>query len=305
MKVLVTGGAGFIGSHIVDALIQEGHQVVVVDNLSTGRQSNLNPRARFYQLDIRAPAFLDGMRAEKPDVVNHHAAQARIQVSTADLWQDAEVNILGTINVLTASVRAGTGKVIFASSGGTVYGTSEQLPISEEQPFNPQSPYGITKVAGEYYLRYFAANYNLKYTALRYANIYGPRDHVSSEHVITVFAEQLLRGERPTIHWDGEQAKDYLYVSDAVRANLLVLERGHNQAYNIGTGIPISVNRIYRALTAMIGTDLKPAYGPKLAGDVRRFYLDCQKAGRELDWFPLVSFEDGLRQTLAWFRDDL
>ncbi len=302
MKVCVTGGAGFIGSHLVDALVEEGHQVVVVDNLATGYERNLNPKAQFYKLDIRSPELAAVFEQERPELVNHHAAQTMVRTSTEDPFYDADVNVTGLLNLLNNCLKFGVRKIIFASSGGTVYGSRARLPIGEEQPFAPESPYGITKVASEHYLRYFAHNFDLKYTSLRYANVYGPRDHVSSEHVITVFSEQLLRGERPTIHWDGEQAKDYVYIDDAVRANLLVMNEGDNQAYNVGSGAPLSVNSIHVHLSRLTGTDIEPAHGPKRLGDVRLFYLDCSKAKRELGWEPRIDLEEGLRRTVAYYR---
>jgi UDP-glucose 4-epimerase len=302
VKILVTGGAGFIGSHMVDALIEEGHQVVVIDNLATGYERNLNPKAHFYKLDIRSPELAEVCARERPEVVNHHAAQTMVRISTEDPFYDADVNVRGLLNLLDNCLKVGVQKIVFASSGGTVYGSQAELPIREEQPFAPESPYGITKVASEYYLRYFAHNFGLKYTILRYANVYGPRDHVSSEHVITVFSEQLLRDERPTIHWDGEQAKDYVYIDDAVRANLLVMNGGDNLAYNIGSGAPLSVNSIYAHLSRLIGSDVEPAHGPKRLGDVRLFYLDCSKARRELDWEPRIGLEEGLSRTVAYYR---
>jgi UDP-glucose 4-epimerase len=301
-KILVTGGAGFIGSHIVDRLLELGHQVIAVDNLATGYRENVNPSARFYQLDVRDPEFARLIVAERPEVIDHHAAQTMVRVSTEQPDYDAQVNVLGLINLLTAAVKAGVRKVIFASSGGTVYGTCQHLPITEGEPFAPESPYGISKAASEYYLRYFAANFGVYYTVLRYANIFGPRDTISSEHVITVFAKRLLQGQPPVIHWDGEQAKDYLYVDDAVQANILALERGDNQAYNIGSGQSVSVNAIYRLLVGMTGIALEPEHGPKRVGDVRLFYFDCSKAARELGWAPQVSFEDGVARTLGWFQ---
>ena len=301
-KILVTGGAGFIASHIVDRLIELGHGVIVVDNLATGYRENVNPAAHFYELDVRSPDFARLIEAERPEVIDHHAAQTMVRVSTEQPEYDSQVNVQGIINLLSAAARAGTRKVIFASSGGTVYGTCQRLPITENEPFAPESPYGISKATSEFYLRYFAANLGVHYTALRYANIFGSRDTISSEHVITVFAKRLLQGLPPIIHWDGEQAKDYLYVDDAVNANILALERGDDQAYNIGSGKPVSVNTIYRLLVEMTGINIEAQHGPKRVGDVRLFYFDCGKAEKELDWKPQVSFEQGLARTLAWFR---
>lgn len=303
MKVLVTGGAGFIGSHLVAALVASGHETLVVDNLATGEQQNVAAAARFFLMDIRDPALPDLLEQERPEVVYHQAAQTMVRTSTEDPFYDADVNVRGMLNLLTGCVRSGVGKVIFASSGGTVYGTCDTLPIPEERPLHPESPYGITKTVGEYYLRYFSSSFGLRYTTLRYANVYGPRDHVSSEHVITVFADTLLSGGVPTIHWDGEQAKDYVYVDDAVRANLLAMERGDDQAYNIGSGGSVSVNRLYDLISRSLGKrDLHPKQGPKRLGDVRLFYLDCHKAEAELGWQPSVTLEDGLERTLDWYK---
>ena len=305
MKILVTGGAGFIASHIVDRLIELGHTVMVVDNLATGYRENVNPSARFYEMDVRDPEFARLILAERPEVINHHAAQTMVRVSTERPHYDAQVNVLGIINLLTAASQAGVRKVIFASSGGTVYGTCQHLPITEAEPFAPESPYGISKAASEYYLRYFCSNTGVHYTALRYANIFGSRDTISSEHVITVFAKRLLQGLPPVIHWDGEQAKDYLYVDDVVEANVLALDRGDDQAFNIGSGKPVSVNAIYRLLVELTGVAIKAEHSPKRVGDVRLFYFDCSKAARELGWTPRVSFKDGVTRTLDWFRQTL
>ncbi len=301
-KILVTGGAGFIGSHIVDRYLALGHDVIVVDNLATGARENVNPGARFFPLDVCAPDFARLILQERPEVINHHAAQTMVRVSTEQPAYDAQVNVLGILNLLQAAARAGVRKMIFASSGGTVYGTCRCLPISETEPFAPESPYGISKAAGEHYLRYYAANGGPCYTVLRYANIIGPRDTVSSEHVITVFIHRLLAGQPPVIHWDGEQAKDYLYVDDAVEANVLALDHGDNQAYNIGSGRPISVNAIYRLLVEITGIRIPAEHGPKRAGDVRLFYFDCSKAARELGWQPQVPFEEAVARTVAWYR---
>ncbi len=302
-KILVTGGAGFIGSHIVDRYIALGHEVLVVDNLLTGRRENVHPNARFFRLDVCDPDFALLIRLERPEIINHHAAQTMVRVSAEQPVYDAQVNVLGLINLLQAAIQAGVRKVIFASSGGTVYGASDHLPLTEDRPFAPESPYGISKAASELYLRCYANMHGLCYTALRYANIIGPRDTVSSEHVITVFIHCLLAGRPPVIHWDGEQAKDYLYVDDAVEANVLALERGDNAAYNIGSGRAVSVNEIYRLLTEITGIHIPAEHGPKRPGDVRLFYFDCSKAARELGWRPTVPFEEAVARTVAWYRD--
>ncbi|MBI3943751.1 MAG: GDP-mannose 4,6-dehydratase [Chloroflexi bacterium] len=303
MKVLVTGGAGFIASHIVDAYLAEGHDVVVVDNLATGQEKNINTRARFYNMDIRHPDLRRILLEERPQVINHHAAQTMVGPSTQNPDYDLDVNLRGLLNLLQGAVAAGVQKIIFASSGGTVYGLSEHLPISEGQPLDPQSPYGITKAASEWYIRFFHTTHELNFTILRYANIYGPRDHVSSEHVITVFTERLLQGRRAVIHWDGEQAKDYLYIDDVVRINSLALTMGDQQIYNVGSGRATSVNEIFDRLTKIIGSKQPPEYGPKRPGDVRLFYLDSSLARQELGWNPRVDLQTGLERTITWYRE--
>ena len=301
-KIIVTGGAGFIGSHIVDYYLEQGHEVIAVDNLATGFAENVNSEARFYEMDVRSPDFARLILTEHPEVINHHAAQTKVQTSNERPDYDADVNILGIINLLKSAASAGVHKVIFASSGGTIYGTCDRLPISEDVPFSPESPYGISKTTSEFYLRYFAINWGVNYTILRYANVYGPRDTVSSEHVITVFISRLLRGQPPIIHWDGKQAKDYVYVTDVALANVFALDMGDNQAYNIGYGEPISVNTIYRELVNVSGLDVVAEHGPKRMGDVRLFYLDSRKAMRELGWHPQVMLNEGLRRTFEWYR---
>lgn len=302
MKVLVTGGAGFVGSHVVDALVEAGHEAVVVDNLRTGDRGNLRPDVALHSMDIRDPALGALLQREQPEVVCHHAAQTTVKGSTSDPTYDADVNVMGLLNLLQGCVGAGVRKVTFSSSGGTVYGNTERLPVPETEPLNPVSPYGITKAASELYLRYYAENFPISYTTMRYSNIYGPRDHASSEHVITVFIDRLLAGRTPVIHWDGEQSKDYLYVSDCTAFNVAVLTAGDNETYNVGSGRPLSVNQIYRELTRIMGVDVEPEYGPKRPGDVRAFYLDITKAERDLGWIHRVSLEEGLRKTVESYR---
>lgn len=302
MKILVTGGAGFVGSHLVDGLLDAGHDVVVVDNLVSGERRNLSESARFYEADIRAPEMQEILQSEQPEAVFHLAAQTTVRGSTNDPKYDADVNIMGLINLLQGCAVAGVRKVTFSSSGGTVYGDTQHLPVKETEHLSPVSPYGITKMASEFYIRYFAGAHGMKFSILRYSNIYGPRDHASSEHVITVFIDMLLAGRTPTIHWDGEQSKDYLFATDCVAANIATLTAGDNEVFNVGSGKPLSVNEIYRALTQAMGVDIKPEYGPKRPGDVRTFYLDISRAEHDLGWKPQVSFEDGLRRTIESYR---
>lgn len=303
MRVLVTGAAGFVASHIVDALVGRGDAVVAVDNLASGERPQVHPGASFFECDVRSDEFAGLVEAERPEAIVHHAAQPQVGPSVRDPFHDLDVNARGLLVLLTAASRAGVRQVVYASSGGTVYGSTERLPIREDAPTLPENPYAITKLAGEHYVRYFAKAGGFAGTALRYANIYGPRDHVSSEHVITVFAERMLTGRPCVIQWDGEQAKDYVYVADVVRANLRALDLGRGGTFNIGSGHATSVNQIYRALEAIIGPQPAPSSAPKRSGDVRAFYLDCGRAKEELRWEATVPLEDGLRETVAWYRE--
>ncbi len=308
MKILVTGGSGFIGSHIVDQCIAAGHEVAVVDSLwdeGGGKRTNLNPEARFYHIDITDETKLDAVFNEvRPEVVSHQAAQHSVAVSTKNPKLDARVNVLGLINVLTNCTRVGTRKIVFASSGAT-YGTPVRLPIDEEVEQRPESPYGITKMVAEYYLRYWQEAHGLTYTALRYGNVYGPRQDPNGEAgVIAIFAKRFLKHESIRIDWDGEQQKDYVYVGDVARANRIALEQGDNQIFCIGTGKGTSVNEIYRALEKVVGYTPEIVQAPKRAGDIRLAYFDCSKAARILGWKPEVSIEEGIRATVDYFRED-
>jgi len=282
--VLVTGGAGFIGSHVVDAYIDRGWRVSVVDDLSTGNRANLNPKAEFYMMDISATP-LDKIR---PDVISHHAAQMDVRRSVADPVFDARTNILGALRLLQKSVECGVKRFIFASTGGAVYGEPVFAPQTEEHPTNPLSPYGCAKLSVEHYLNYFRAVHGLSTVALRYANVYGPRQNAMGEAgVVAIFIGKKLRGERAKINGDGEQTRDYVYVADVVAANMDVTESSETGPYNVGTGIETSVNQ----LAKMIGVETD--HGPAKAGEQRRSVL-ASKFGRT----PLA---DGLRETLAWF----
>jgi len=305
MKALVTGGAGFIGSNLVDLLMSEGHDVAVVDNLVTGKIGNLNNRARFYELDIGDPRLESVLKIERPEVVFHQAAQMSVKVSTDDPRYDAQVNVLGLINTLEACVAAGVRKVVFASSGAT-YGNPEYLPMDENHPQRPEAPYGITKMVAEHYLGFYARDHGLQYTALRYGNVYGPRQDARGEAgLIAIFTNQLLRGVVPTIHWDGEQIRDYVYVEDVARANLAAATGGDNAIYGIGTGVGTSVNSIFATLCKAIGVIVTPHRAPRRAGDLRAAYFDTTRALRELNWDAQVSLDQGIAQTLAAFRAEL
>jgi UDP-glucose 4-epimerase len=303
MRTLVTGGAGFIGSHVVDALLGAGHQVTVVDNLATGSRSNLDPRAEFFEADARdQPDMASIFRLVKPATVIHLAAQTLVAGAASDPHRDAHINVLGTLSVLRAAIGAASRKVIFASSGGTVYGDVTQQPVPETHPLMPISPYGVSKVAGEHYVRVLCAHAGLAYTILRYGNVYGPRDIPASQHVITAFLHALVNGERPVIEWDGEQAKDYVYVRDVAAAHLLAIDGGDGEAFNVGSGEEVSVNEIFRQVCAVAGVSDKPLHRPRRPGDVRRFILDCTKAREQLAWQASTPFATGLEETVAYYQ---
>jgi UDP-glucose 4-epimerase len=305
MRILVTGGAGFIGSHVVDECIAAGHDVAVVDNFwqhGGGRRANLNPKVKLHEIDIRAKDVHQVVRSFRPDVVSHHAAQHSVAISTADPDYDADVNIRGLINVFEACAANGVKKVIFASSAAT-YGTPQYLPINETHPQLPESPYGITKMAAEHYLRYYAASKGLSYTALRYGNVYGPRQDPNGEAgVIAIFTGRIIRGEPIRVDWDGEQRKDYVFVGDVARANLIALTQGNDDVFNIGTGIGTSVNALHTAISSAVGRDVEVIHAPKRAGDVRTCIFAIDKARERLGWDPATALADGIAKTAAYFK---
>lgn len=303
MKILVTGGAGFIGSHIVDAYVEGGHEVVAIDDLSTGHAENVNSRARFYKMDIRDSAVEELFATEQFDVINHQAARGNVRASMEDPMIYADVNVRGGINLLECCRKYGAQKIIYSSTGGCVYGELQHLPADEKHPIQPRDPYGASKASFELYLPVYAMNFGLRYTILRYPNVYGPRqDPFGEAGVVSIFIGQMLHGVQAVINGDGEQQRDFVYVSDVVRANLLALDNGGNGVYNLGWGAGVSVNEIFRRLKAMTDYSLDEVYGPPKVGEVRYSYLDANKARRELGWEPLTSLDKGLRETVEYFR---
>ena len=306
MRILITGGAGFIGSHLVDIYIAAGHEVMVVDNLWShggGRKENLHPKARFTELDIRDEALARVFDEFKPEVISHHAAQHSVAIGSRDPGLDASINVMGLINVLENAVRVGAKKVIFASSGAT-FGEPEKLPMDESTPQRPASPYGITKMVTEHYLRFYKSQHGLDFTALRYGNVFGPRQDPNGEAgVISIFIGKFLAGQGVRIDSDGEQTRDYIYVGDVARANLAALERGSGMCYVIGTGVRTSVNAIYAALVEVTG--LKPAvtHAPKRPGDVRDAQFHSALAQAQLQWKPETDLVTGMRETFEFFRN--
>ena len=303
MRILVTGGAGFIGSHVVDSFIKAGHHVAVVDNLSTGRRANLNPRATFYEVDIRVPELCQVIERERPDVISHHAAQMDVRRSMAEPLFDADNNILGSLNLLECARKLGVRKVIYISSGGAVYGEPQYLPCDEQHPIRPLCPYGVSKYTVEQYLYLYRENYGLDYTILRYANVYGPRQDPNGEAgVVAIFAGHMLTGKSVLINGNGEQERDFIYVADCARANLLALEKGAGDVYNLGSGVGTSINRIAALLQELTGYRGEPVYGPAKLGETFRIYLDAGHAREVLGWTPAFALREGLQRTVDYFR---
>lgn len=303
MKILVTGGAGFIGSHVADGFIEAGHDVVIVDDMSSGVKTNINPKAKFHQIDIREDAVADVFAQERPEVLCHHAAQINVRKSVSDPVFDSQVNIGGLLNLLEIGRRNGLRKVLLASTGGAIYGEQETFPAPETHNTAPLSPYGIAKRASEYYLFFYAQQYGIDYVALRYGNVYGPRQNPHGEAgVIAIFAQKLLRGEQPVINGDGEQTRDYVFVRDIVRGNLAALKADYRGAINLGTGVETDVNKLFRTLVQLGGFAATEQHGPPMPGEQRRSVIDNSLAGRILGWQPSVSLEEGLKQTLEFFR---
>jgi UDP-glucose 4-epimerase len=304
-KILVTGGAGFIGSHVVDLFLDHGFEVVILDDLSTGRASNLNPGARFYKMDIRDPEVRKVFETERPDFISHHAAQMDVRRSVAQPLFDADVNILGSINLIECAKDFGVKHFVYISTGGAVYGEPEKLPCDELHPINPICQYGASKHTVEHYLYMYNVNYGLRYTVLRYPNVFGPRQDPHGEAgVVAIFTGKMLAEEPVIIHGDGEQTRDFVYVRDCAYANYLAVTVEHQPGiYNIGWGRPTSINEIFSTLAKVTAYSYPVSYGPAKVGETRHIYLDATKAAKDLGWTPTLSLEEGLEMTVAYFRE--
>lgn len=304
MKILVTGGAGFIGSNVVDLYIEAEHEVAVVDNLTTGKHENLNPKAKFYELDIRDPKLADIITEFKPEIINHTAAQIDVRKSVSDPIYNAQVNEIGTLNLLQAAVSNKVKKIIFSSTGGALYGeVGKKSGGDENHPQFPISPYAITKRSVEMYLFAYKELYGLNFTILRYGNVYGPRqDPLGEAGVIAIFCGKMLQGEAPTIYGDGKQLRDYVYVGDVAAANLLALEKGENNIYNVGTQRGTSVNELFAILKDLLKFDKDAIYAPPRSGELFRSVLNCKKIKKELGWKPKTNIKKGLKLTLKWYE---
>jgi len=305
MKVLIIGGAGFIGSNIADLLIENGHKVVIVDNLSSGKKENVNKKAAFYKADICDKKKLAAVFAkEKPQAVIHNAAQIDVRKSVSDPFYDAQINILGSLNVLSECVKNKVRKIIFASSGGTIYGECGSKAPDEKSFPNPISPYGIAKHSVENYIKFFSLIYGLKYSILRYANIYGIRqDPYGEAGVVAIFAGRMLKGDEVFVFGDGKQTRDYVYVADAANANLKALTKGDNEIINIGTSKTTSVNELVKIMSKVANYKKAAIHKPKRDGEIFKSFLNMKKAQKVLGWKPKVSIKDGIAKTVAYFKN--
>jgi UDP-glucose 4-epimerase len=303
MNILVTGGAGFIASHVADECLARGHRVVILDDLSTGAVGNINPKAVFLRADIRDPELADTFTREKFEAVIHHAAQMDVRKSVEDPSFDASVNILGTINLLENCVRTGVKKFVFASTGGAIYGEQDYFPADEEHPVRPLSPYGISKLSIEKYLYYYGAVHGLTSVSLRYGNVYGPRQNPHGEAgVIAIFATKMLAGGRPVINGEGLQTRDYVYVADVVKANMFALGHGGAGVFNVGTGVETDVNTLFRTLRGLTGSACTEEHGPAKKGEQMRSVLDARLLNRTAGWSPETPIAEGLAKTVEFFR---
>lgn len=303
MKILVTGGAGFIGSHVADRYLDAGHKVVVVDDLSSGKKENVPSGAVFYQADITGPDLEKIFAQEKFDCVNHHAAQIDVRASVKDPARDAWINIVGGVRLLELCEKYGVKKFIFSSTGGAIYGEQERFPADEKHPTRPCSPYGLSKLAFENYLSYYAGRGVLEGVALRYSNVYGPRQNPKGEAgVVAIFIHALLNKKQPVINGDGKQTRDFVFVQDVAQANLAALKLSGYQILNLGTGKETDINQLYEMIRLAAGEKVKAKHGPEKPGEQRRSVITNAKAKKLLGWSPRVSLVEGIRATVEWFR---
>jgi UDP-glucose 4-epimerase len=304
MKILVTGGAGFIASHVSDAYIEAGHEVVIVDNLSTGKTEFVHEKAKFIEADITDKETIQRIiREEKPEVINHHAAHIQVGYSVENPQFDAENNVIGLLNVMEAAREVGVKKVIMAATGGAMYG-NKQTPFDETMKEQPLSPYGISKRAGELYLNYYHELYNIPFVSLRYSNVYGPRQNAHGESgVVAIFSEMIMAGKSPVINGDGTHTRDYVYVGDVVKANLLALDTDFVGELNIGTAGEISTNEVFDIVVKELEANIEKKYGPERPGEQVTSSLNFQKAKEVLGWEPTVSFEEGVKRVAEWYKE--
>jgi UDP-glucose 4-epimerase len=303
MKIIVTGGAGFIGSHIVDGLINRGNEVCIIDNLSTGSKENINPKAKFYKTDVQDKEISEIFEKEKPDIVFHLAAQINVRESVKNPTEDAKINILGSLNILENCKKSKVKKIIFASTGGAIYGEADIIPTPENYAEFPLSPYGIAKLAVEKYINYYSKNFGLPFTALRFGNVYGPRQNPEGEAgVISIFCDKFLKKEQPVINGDGKQTRDFVFVEDVADACLMFAENNKTGIFNIATGKETDINEIFDKVKEITGSDYQKAYGTQNAGEQKRSCLDCSKAKNEAGWEAKYSVEEGLIKTVNWFK---
>jgi UDP-glucose 4-epimerase len=304
MKIMITGGAGFIGSHIADLLIHNGHAVVIVDDLSNGKKENINPQAVFYHISILDGGLAEIFRKERPEVVIHHAAQISVRDSVKDPLRDMEINIKGSVQLLENCKDHQVKKIIFSSTGGALYGEQDYFPADENHPMRPLSPYAIAKLSVEKYLFFYFTTHRLHYTALRYANVYGPRqDPFGEAGVVAIFCQRMLKGDQPVINGNGNQTRDFVYVGDVARANLLALQHEVTGEINIGTGVETSINTIFNKLRLLVAPGTPEVHGPAMPGEQLRSVLSYQKAQAILNWEPSMPLTAGLKHTVEFFRN--
>jgi len=308
MRILITGGAGFIGSHLADRLIKNGDKVILIDNLSTGKKENINPKAKFYKIDIQSPKISNILKKEKPEILFHLAAQIDVRKSVEDPIKDAKINILGSLNVIKNFYKESLkntkkSKIIFSSTGGAIYGDAKIIPTPETYPEFPLSPYGVCKLTIEKYLNYYWKVFNIPYVALRYANVYGPRQNSKGESgVVSIFIDKLFSGENPIINGSGKQTRDFVFIEDIIEANILAMKKNKVGVYNIGTGKETDINTIFQKLKKITNSNLKAVHCLEKKGEQKRSCLDYKKAQKELSWKPKYNLDEGLIKTVEWFK---